>query len=193
MKVAAVTETTHNPLDESHTGELLAGKPPEQFLWEGVGNGPRTCSVPRQSLTRQLYHRELKLDVRSARVLASQTPETALQEVAALVLASAVIARIRVETGTELEVPPQRVSFMKLMSATEELWVACKLLGELLTAEHYQKIWQHYIEELRSWAVLPERRSRSCPRVLRQPVSKWPRKIDQPSHTGKVTLNLVRV
>jgi hypothetical protein len=81
--------------------------------------------------------------MRSARVLASQTPETALQEVAALVLASAVIARIRVETGTELAVPPRRMSFMKLMSATEELWGACKLLGDLLTAEHYQKIWHH--------------------------------------------------
>ena len=141
----------------------------------------------------ELYHRELKLDVRSARVLASQTPETALQEVAALVLASAVIARIRVETGTELEVPPRRMSFMKLMSATEQLWGACKLLGELLTPEHYQKIWHHYVDEVRSWAVLPERRSRSCPRVLRQPVSRWPRKVDQPSRTGKVTLELVSV
>jgi hypothetical protein len=38
-----------------------------------------------------------------------------------------------------------------------------------------------------------ERRSRCCPRVLRQPVSKWSRKIDQASHTGKVTIKLVRV
>jgi hypothetical protein len=41
VKVAAATATTHNPFDESHTGELLAGKPPEQFLWGGAGNGPR--------------------------------------------------------------------------------------------------------------------------------------------------------
>jgi hypothetical protein len=37
-----------------------------------------------------LYHRELKLDARNEPVLASQTPETALQEIAALVLAGAV-------------------------------------------------------------------------------------------------------
>jgi hypothetical protein len=38
-----------------------------------------------------LYYRELKLDVRNSPVLASYTVETALQEIAALVLASAVM------------------------------------------------------------------------------------------------------
>jgi hypothetical protein len=118
----------------------------------------------------ELYYRELKLDVSSARVLGSQTPETALQEVAALVLASAVIARIRVETGTALEVPPQRMSFLKLMKETERCWAACALLGELLTVEHKQRMWTQFMDEVRRWAMLPERRARSCPRVLRQPV-----------------------
>lgn len=141
----------------------------------------------------ELYHRELKLDVRSAGVLASQTPETALQEVAALVLASAIIARLRVEAGTTLEVPPRRMSFLKLMKATERLWAVGQLLGELLNAEHKERMWQQYLEEIRDWAILPERRARSCPRVLRQPVSGWPRKVDQPSRTGKVTLEVVSV
>lgn len=52
MKVAVMTGTTHNPFDESHTGELLEGKLHEQFLWGGAGNGPRSYSVSRQSLTR---------------------------------------------------------------------------------------------------------------------------------------------
>lgn len=66
----------------------------------------------------ELYFRELKLDVRNAPALASQTPETALQEIAALVLASAVLARLRVEAGTQLKVAPQRMSFYKLKLAT---------------------------------------------------------------------------
>ncbi len=60
MKVAAITDATHNPFDESHTGELLAGKPPEQFLWGGAGNGPISYSVPRQSLTRQNLFQRLE-------------------------------------------------------------------------------------------------------------------------------------
>ncbi|MHB1815315.1 MAG: hypothetical protein ACYCUE_10915 [Steroidobacteraceae bacterium] len=48
-----MTTPTHNPFDESHSGELLAGKPPEQFLWGGAGDGPGPTPAPRQSLTRQ--------------------------------------------------------------------------------------------------------------------------------------------
>jgi hypothetical protein len=40
-------------------GELLEGKPHEQFLWGGAGNG-RGSSALRQSLTRQVNHREEK-------------------------------------------------------------------------------------------------------------------------------------
>jgi hypothetical protein len=44
-------------------GELLEGKPHEQFLWGGAGNGPRS-SVPRQSLTRQLFFKWIKQHLR---------------------------------------------------------------------------------------------------------------------------------
>jgi len=40
-------------------GELLEGKPHEQFLWGGAGDG-RGNSAPRQSLTRQLFFKALK-------------------------------------------------------------------------------------------------------------------------------------
>jgi len=141
----------------------------------------------------ELYFRELKLDVRNAPALASQTPETALQEIAALVLASAVLARLRVEAGTQLKVAPQRMSFYKLKLATQPLWNTYEIMGPTLTEAQRQQAWQRYIESVRRTAVLPERRSRSCPRVLRQPVSRWPRKLDQPSYTGEVRIKLVRV
>jgi hypothetical protein len=44
-------------------GELLEGKPHEQFLWGGAGNG-RGSSAPRQSLTRQLLFKALKQNLR---------------------------------------------------------------------------------------------------------------------------------
>lgn len=179
-------------------GVALNGKTFTLRLWTSLSDSAR---YPAEDLARryierwehELYYRELKLDVRNARVLASHAPETALQEIAALVLASAVIARIRVETGTQLQVSPRRMSFSKLMSSTEELWNAYRLVGELSTPALRERMWKQYLDDVRSWAVLPERRSRSCPRVLRQPVSKWPRKVDQLSHVGKVTLELVRV
>ena len=64
MKVAAITVTTHNPLDESLRGELLEGKPDEQFLWGGAGNGPGTCRGPAPVLTRQLFFKWIKQHLR---------------------------------------------------------------------------------------------------------------------------------
>ncbi len=139
----------------------------------------------------ELYYRELKLDVRNAPALASQTPETALQDIAALVLASAVLARLRVEAATQLKVPPQRMSFDKLKLATQPLWDTYQILGDTLNDAQRRQAWQRYMEFVRHSALLPERRARSRPRVLRQPVSSWPRKTDQPSHTGTVKVELV--
>jgi hypothetical protein len=139
----------------------------------------------------EIFYRELKLDVRSAPVLASHTLETALQELLALVLASAVLAHLRVETSERLDVPARRVSFFKLLLATRQLWATYHLAGATLTAAAKAHIWRQFQEDLRYTAILPERRARTCPRVLRQPVSKWPRKLTQPSHTGKVRIEIV--
>ncbi len=80
--------------------------------------------------------------------------------------------------------------------ATQPLWETYRILGNVghtLSGEQRLKIWQDYFELVRRSAVLPERRARSCPRVLRQPVSSWPRKTDQPSHNGAVQIKLARV
>ena len=83
--------------------------------------------------------------------------------------------------------------FYKLKLATQPLWNTYEIMGTTLTEAQRQQSWQRYMESVRRTAVLPERRARSCPRVLRQPVSRWPRKLDQPSYTGKVQIKLVRV
>lgn len=162
-------------------------------LWTTLADPKRyaAASLARQYAERwehELYYRELKLDVRSAPVLASHTVETALQEVAALVLASAVIARVRVQTADGLKTPARRLSFYKLLLATRQLWAAFELAGGSFPPPARQRIRENYMENVRYTAILPERRARSCLRVLRQPVRKWPRKGDQPSFTGKAQI-----
>jgi hypothetical protein len=102
--------------------------------------------VLRQSLTRQLYYRELKLDVRNASVLASNTVETALQEIAALVLASAVIARLRISAAQQLKMAPARLSFFKVMLATQTLWSTFAMLGATLTTAQRAHLFDQYME-----------------------------------------------
>ena len=89
--------------------------------------------------------------------------------------------------------PPQRMSFYKVKLATQPLWETYRIMGNTLSAPQHRQAWQGYVEFMRISAVLPERRARSCPRVLRQPVSSWPRKTDQPSHTGTAQIKLVRL
>jgi hypothetical protein len=141
----------------------------------------------------ELYYRELKLDVRNAPLLASHTVDTALQEIAAIVLASAVIARLRVQSATQLKVPPTRLSFFKLMLATQSLWDTFEVMGEVLTSEQRPHLFKNYLKIVSDTAVLKERRARSCPRAIRKPISGWPRKTDQPSHTGEAQITLVPV
>ena len=180
------------------TGVALNGKRFKLRLWTTLLDPKR---YPAETLARhyaerwehELYYRELKLDVRNAPILASHTVETALQEIAAVVLASAVIAQLRVASAEELKVPPSRVSFFKLMLATQSLWNTFEMMGEVLTPAQRRHAFEHYLDTVRHTAVLPERRARSCPRVLRQPVSSWPRKTNQRSHTGEVQIKVVRV
>ena len=79
--------------------------------------------------------------MRNTALLSSHTVETALQEVAAVVLASAVIARVRVQTADGLKMPARRLSFYKLLLATRQLWVAFELAGGTLPPAARRRIW----------------------------------------------------
>src|SRR6266496_3251919 len=70
----------------------------------------------------ELYYRELKLDVHSSSLLTSHTVETALQELAALVLAMAVVAQVRLAAADHVAVAPKRISFLKILLLTQQLW-----------------------------------------------------------------------
>jgi hypothetical protein len=138
----------------------------------------------------ELYYRELKLDVRSSSVLTSHTLETALQELAALVLAMAVIAQVRTAAAARVGVPPQRISFLKILLLTQQLWQCFSWGRRARSARQTRAIVADFFESVQMLAILPERRARSCPRAVRQPVSSWPRKLDQPSSTAPISIEI---
>lgn len=139
----------------------------------------------------EVAYREMKLDVRSTPVLASHTPETARQEVLAVVLAMAAVTRLRIEAGEKLGEPVLGVSFLKVLQLTRQLWESFAWSEGALTPQLAEQLCASYFAALRRRALLPPRRARSCPRVIRQPVSSWPRKTSQPSSSGLVSLNIL--
>jgi hypothetical protein len=121
----------------------------------------------------ELYFRDVKHQLRRTDLLQSHTIETAAQEVAAIVLASALLAveRTRAADGV---VPVLRVSFAKMLPIVEGMWFTLDIAAPVLTEDQKQFILTQMYERMRRY-LTPTRRARSCPRAVRQPVTKWPR------------------
>jgi hypothetical protein len=122
----------------------------------------------------EVFYKELKVDMRSTPRLQSHTPLTAVQEIAALILAYAVLVKYRVQAPSVGEVGVLRISFMKTLQAVQGLWQFLEVASDLLTPAQVRLVVRRTLRQIADMAI-PKRRQRSCQRALRQPVSSWPR------------------
>ncbi len=120
------------------------------------------------------FYKELKVDTRSTPQVQSHTPLTAAQEIAALILAYAVLVDQRIQAAKVGEVGVLRISFLKTLQALRGLWQFLEVASDLLSADALRLVVRRTLRQLAAQAI-PKRRARSCPRALRQPVSSWPR------------------
>jgi hypothetical protein len=140
----------------------------------------------------EMVYKEMKVDLRSAELLRSQTVETAAQEVAALILAHALLAqeRLGVAGGSGVEV--LRISFGKTLALVRPLWVTLAAAGNLLSPEQATAI-TNKVLRLIAKVALPPRRKRSCPRKVRQPIGSWPRLTENTYSLGATEYELVQI
>ena len=122
----------------------------------------------------EVFYKELKVDTRSTPCLQSHTPLSAVQEIAALILAYAVLVDYRMEAAVAGDVGVLRISFLKTLVVVQGLWQFLELSADLLTPEQIRLVVRRALRQIADMAI-PKRRARSCPRALRQPVSSWPR------------------
>ena len=128
-------------------------KDPQRFSAEALARG----YIERWG--QLLGRRELKLDVRGTSARSSYTMETALQELSAAVLASAVLARVRWDALKKGERAPSWMSYPQILHATEKLWAAFELLGDSLTDPQRYRMIERYEETVRRAIGRPERGS----------------------------------
>ena len=141
----------------------------------------------------ELYYRELKRQLRKSEVLQSHTVETGAQEIAAVVLASALLARARTPAAAGTEgLAVLRVSFVKTLELLRPLWLTLALGGDLLSARQKQQLTERFLERAGRLVTRRRKRPRSCPRAVRQPVSQWPRLRRNQSWDGPVGFQLLR-
>jgi hypothetical protein len=121
----------------------------------------------------ELYFREIKRQLRRSAVLHSHTVETGAQEIAAMVLASAVIAdeRTRAATG---QIPALRISFGQVLNVIRGMWLVLGPFDDIFTDQQKTRVVRRGRALIRRNVIAP-RRPRTCPRAVRQPVTRWPR------------------
>ncbi len=135
------------------------------------------------------FYRELKVDMRSTVLLQSHTPETAAQEVAALILAYAMLIDERIKAAQLGQVEVLRISFAKVLEMVQGLWRFLQCAEGVLSEKQVRLIVRRAMRELAE-ELVPKRRQRACPRKIRQPVSSWPRLLRNTYEKGPVQYEL---
>ena len=121
----------------------------------------------------ELYFREIKQQLRRTALLQSHTVETGAQEIAAIVLASAVIASERARAATR-QIPALRVRFGQVLNIVRGMWLFFGPFDDVFTDQQKTRVIRRGHALMRRSLSAP-RRARTCLRAVRQPVTRWPR------------------
>lgn len=140
----------------------------------------------------EIMYKQLKVDMRQAELLHSHTVETAAQEIAALVLAHAILARQRIDAAKSLQNEVMRISFGKTLGLVRSLWVVLAAGEGILNSEQSAAMTRRVMRLIAAMA-LPRRRKRSCPRAVRQPIGSWPRLTKNRYSKGETEYKLTKI
>lgn len=124
---------------------------------------------------------ELKTHQRERPVLRSQTPAGVVQEIEGLLLAHYAVRAVMQEAAEREGLDPQRLSFVGALKV-----LRCRLPEVPAEAAGRERWWEELVAEVGE-EVLPERRDRVNPRVVKRKLSKWPKKRPQHRRTPQPT------
>lgn len=140
----------------------------------------------------EMMYKQLKIDMRQTPLLNSHTPHTAAQEVAALILAHALLAQTRLEAASSAGSDVLRISFGKTLVLVRSLWLTLAAGDGIISKKQAQALTLQMLAFL-SENLLPPRRKRSCPRKVRQPVSSWPRLTENTDARGSTEYEITAI
>jgi hypothetical protein len=127
----------------------------------------------------ELYHErweeelaidELKTHQRQRPVLRSQAPAGVVQEICGLLLAHFVVRKLMFEAAALGQMPPRRMSFTGALKI-----LRCRLPECPRSANRMRQWYDQLVQEIAE-TVLPKRRDRINPRVIKRKMSKWAKK-----------------
>lgn len=121
------------------------------------------------------FFRELKATLGRENLLRATSLPGAQIEFGALIMAASMMAEERLSIAQEQQLPPQRLSIVKIGQTTSELVRVLAYGRGILSEEQEQALIGRCKEHLGREARIAPRRKRSCQRGLRRPASPWPR------------------
>jgi hypothetical protein len=116
---------------------------------------------------------EIKTHQMERPVLRSQTPAGVVQELYALILGHFAVRVLMFEGAIEAQTSPLRISFTGTLKI-----LRCRI-PEFPRRISAQRRWRVNLIREVAEEILPERRSRINPRVIKKQISKWPKKRSQ--------------
>jgi hypothetical protein len=125
---------------------------------------------------------ELKTHQQQRPVLRSQTPAGVVQEMYGMLLAHFVVRTLLVAAAATKGVPPRRVSFTGALKI-----LRCRLPECPREAVDQRRWYDDLVQEIAE-EVLPPRRDRINPRVIRRKMSKWAKKRAHHYHSPQPTM-----
>jgi hypothetical protein len=137
----------------------------------------------------ELYFRNAKRILRHTDVLQSHTVETGAQEIAAIILVTAMLARERVRAANG-HISVLRIKFGVVLAIVRSMWFSLGPIEDLLTEKQKRQVVARGQALMRRSLTGP-RRSRTNPRAVRQPVTKWPRLMETNSVEGPLTFKVI--
>lgn len=117
---------------------------------------------------------EVKTHERERPVLRSETPAGVIQEIEGLLLAHYTVRVLMAEAARRNGLPPRRISFTGTLKV-----LRCRLPECPKSRTGLKKWYENLLAEVAE-EVLPERRNRINPRVIKRKMSNWPKK--RPQH-----------
>jgi Transposase DDE domain len=169
-------------------------RPHELRLWTSLVD---VTTAPALELARlyasrwehELYFREVKRQLRKTDLLQSHTVETGAQEIAALVLASALLATERARAANG-KVPVLTISFGHVLNVVRGMWLFFGPFDDLVNDRLKTRVVRRGYTLMRR-SLINKGRSRSCPRAVRQKVKAWPRLLRAQSVEGPLQYKVV--
>jgi hypothetical protein len=137
----------------------------------------------------ELYFRNVKRVLRQTDVLQSHTVETGAQEIAAMLLVTALLARERARAANG-HVPVLRIKFGIVLAIVRSMWFCLGPIEDLLTEKQKAQVVARG-QALMRRSLTGRRRSRTNPRAVRQPVTRWPRLMQTNSIEGPIQFKVL--